>query len=141
MKDLPSLILSIQKLADEFDGSVSIKNASRRYFYANDFWLKTVGLKREEVIGKLDDEIVPEANASHIRKTDAEALSRQGVLQYRHTAELQGAPVEYIALKWVVRYSNGEPFCICTIATVVNKQDDILKLQERLDSIVAERLQ
>ncbi|MGZ4097657.1 MAG: hypothetical protein ACXVNM_02185 [Bacteroidia bacterium] len=58
----------IQNLVNDFDGTVSVKNGIRKYFYVNEEWLRIMRLEKSQVIGKTDEEIVPEENASFIKK-------------------------------------------------------------------------
>ncbi|MGZ3900319.1 MAG: hypothetical protein ACXVO9_06955 [Bacteroidia bacterium] len=42
----------IQNLVNDFDGTVSVKNGIRKYFYVNEEWLRIMRLEKSQVIGK-----------------------------------------------------------------------------------------
>jgi hypothetical protein len=135
MKSLSQVIIEIQDTLNEFDGTVSIKDAHRKYFFANDAWLNTMHLESDQVIGKTDDEIAP-VNAEFIRKTDQEVAEKKIPIQYINTAIVDGKEITYIAIKWVVYHQSGEPFCYCTIAHLYDKKDNVLAIQAKINSIL-----
>jgi hypothetical protein len=136
MKTLSQVIIEIQDTINEFDGTVSIKDAHRKYFFVNDAWLEIMHLGRAQVIGKTDDEIVPSTNAYFIRRTDKEVAEKRIPIQYINTAIVNGKDITYIAIKWVVYHQTGEPFCYCTIANLYDKKDSVLAIQANISSIL-----
>lgn len=137
MRSLARILTAVQDLANTFDGTVSIKNAERKYFYVNQAWLDIMKMQMSDVIGRRDDEIVPKENADFIRKTDLEAAEKGCPIQYTNIAKVAGSMIKYTAIKWVVFYQQThEPFCYCTIAHLDENKEKVIELQSRINTIL-----
>lgn len=137
MRSLARILTAVQDLANTFDGTVSIKNAERKYFFVNQAWLDIMKMQMSDVIGRTDDEIVPKENSDFIRKTDMEAVEKGCPIQYTNIAKVAGATIKYTAIKWVVFYQQThEPFCYCTIAHLDENKEKVIELQSRINAIL-----
>lgn len=140
MKQFSHILNSIQNIVNEFDGSVSLKNRKRQYFFVNDKWLDTVKLESTQVIGKTDEEILPAANAAFIKKTDLEAVEQNNPVRYINKTILNGKEITYIAVKWVVKHSSGEPFCYCTAGDMYENKENVLAILQKIHAIFENEL-
>lgn len=142
MKSLAHILIAVQDIANEFNGSFALKNAQGKYFYANESWLKLVGMTNTELMEKTDDDLFPPENADFIRQTDHEALQKGNLVEYTNTILLHGEEITYVALKWVVRHKTGDVFCYCTLGDLVEKKDQVMevlpKIQQLLESQFSE---
>ncbi len=136
MKTLHLLIKQIQDIISEFDGTVSIKNSNRKYFYVSEPWLKAMKLKRSEVIGKTDEQIASKENAEFIRKSDEEARVKKKPIYYKNKVLLHGKEVTYYAIKWVTFHPTGEVFCYCKIGHQHDDKKIIATLQKKIAAIL-----
>lgn len=136
MASLSQTLIRIQEIANEFDGSISLKNEKGQYFYVNEKWLQTLQLKKEDVMGKTDAEIFPEANALFIEKSDLEVAQENQPIQYLNKTIVNDKEIVYIAMKWVVNDSDGNLFCTCTLGDLHENQDIVNNMQKKLDNLL-----
>ncbi|MGV3630866.1 MAG: PAS domain-containing protein [Bacteroidota bacterium] len=140
MNSLAHILIAIQDIANDFDGSFALKNAQGKYFYANDNWLKMLKLESPDLMGKTDEDIFPPESAAYFRKTDLQALEKQKLITYSNTTVIHGQEITYLALKWVVRHKTGEVFCFCTMGDLVENSDKVLKMQPKIQQIIEKSL-
>lgn len=129
-------MLALQEIANDFEGSFALKNAERKYFYANQTWLKTVKLESPHLMGKTDDELFPPEHADFFKKTDLEALGSKELLQYVNTTVIHGQKITYIALKWVIRHKTGEVFCYCTLGDLLEHKQRVIEVQPKIQKLL-----
>lgn len=133
MIEFVNAITSVQKIANDFSVGLTIKNARRQYFFANDYWLAAIGLEKEDVIGKTDDDFLSPENATLARELDAEAFSHKYPMEYSREVIINGNQIKYYVLKWIISFSNGEPFCLCTLSDLLNNKSKVLAFRDRID--------
>ncbi|MES2287046.1 MAG: hypothetical protein V4547_15245 [Bacteroidota bacterium] len=124
----------IQKIIDKFEGNVSFKNSKREYFFVNEQWLRLSNLKREEVIGKTDNEILSLDNAIRAEKTDMKAFEKQIPIEYTNSVILNGERIDFIAIKFVINFGSGEHFFLCTIADFLYNKEKVLAFRKIIDA-------
>jgi len=139
MKTLAQALSSIKGVAKDFEGGFSVKNAEQKYFFVNDTWLSVMNMKREEVLGKTDDEILPPEFARFIKKTDREAVAMKGApVHYIKETTVNGKRHMYAAIKWVVSYPDGTPFCYCMLAHEYENDKKLKTALARIRKILKE---
>ena len=141
MKSLAHMLISIQDIANNFEGGFTLKNAQGKYFYANENWLKLANCTHEELVGKTDDEIFEADYVAFVKKTDQQAFETNEIVQYTNTMTMRGLNITYLALKWVVKHQNGEVFCYCTMGDLVENKDRVLIMQPKIQEVINAYLQ
>jgi PAS domain S-box-containing protein len=136
MKTLAHVLIAIQDIANDFGGSLSLKNAQGKYFYANESWLNIAQMSSEELMGKTDDELFPPEDAAFIRSKDQEALENGALIQYTNTFLIHGEELTYIALKWTVKHKTGEVFCYCTLGDLIEHKDRVLQMKPKIKELL-----
>lgn len=128
---------SIQLMANSFDGVFSIKNLKGQYFFVSDNWLKILALKREDVLGKTDEEI-PSLNTPNLVRTSTnlEAFDKKTPIKYINSLVYNGRKINFTAIKWVVNDENEVPFCICFLGDLVQNKKLVLAFQKDMDVIL-----
>ena len=137
MKSLAQILSSVQEIAHDFDGCFSLKNADGKYFYVSETWLRYMKLENAaEAMGKNDYELYSKESADFIVKTDRQALESENPMYYESKLTLHGEKFNFMAIKWVVRYKTGEPFCYCMMADSVEKEEKVLEILPKISAIV-----
>ncbi len=141
MKPLCEAIDLIQDISNTFDGSISIKNPKGKYFFVNENFLKSLGLKKEQIIGKTDLEIFSKENAERILKFDLEAYETKKPLHYENFLNINGKVLDFFISKWVVLFtSTDEPFFLCCLTHSINNKEKVLHYREKIDSLFESEL-
>ena len=136
MKPLCEAIDLIQDISNTFDGSISIKNPKGKYFFVNENFTKSLGLKKEQIIGKTDLEIFSKENADRILKFDIEAYEKKRPLHYENFLNINGKSLDFFITKWVVLFtSSDEPFFLCCLTHSIKNKDKVLYFKEKIDSL------
>jgi len=134
MKPLGEVFVSIQKITNRFDGIFSIKNSQRQYLFVNHVWLTSKKFHKEDIIGKTDDEIFSPGNANAIlaRVVDLEALEKKTPLDSTINIILNGKPVCYFTIKWVVSFE--EILFLCSLGDIVENKEKVLAFRNEIDA-------
>src|SRR5688572_18027150 len=102
MKTLADTLNSLSRILLHFEGTFSLKNVRGEYFYVNPRWLKNVNKKKEEVLGKRDDQIFDKTTADFIQNKDAEALKKRCCVEYTQHVKLPSLEGDFYVLKGVI---------------------------------------
>jgi PAS domain S-box-containing protein len=141
MKPLCEALDLIQDISNTFDGSISIKNPKGKYFFVNENFLNSLGLKRDQIIGKTDLEIFSKENAERIQKFDLEAYEKKRPLYYENFLTINGKALDFFITKWVVFFtSSDEPFFLCCLTHSIKNKDKVLYFREKIESLFEEEL-
>lgn len=110
-------------LIENADSLIFAKSADGRFLLANDTFCKSFGLKREEIVGKLDSEIFGEKTASQWRADERVVLSSNASMtteQQRPHAD--GSLHSHITQKFPVYDPLLGERIICAISTDISDQ-------------------
>ncbi|MGV3630867.1 MAG: PAS domain-containing protein [Bacteroidota bacterium] len=140
MSSLAHVLISIQDIANNFNGAFTLKNARGNYFYANEKWLQILRIESTELMGKTDEDIFPAEYAAFVRKTEQQALETKELIQFVQTMNVHGQEVTYLALKWVILHKTGEVFCYCTMGDLVENSEKVLQMQPKIQEIIQNSL-
>jgi PAS domain-containing protein len=140
MKSLAHILIAIQDIANDFDGSFALKNAQGKYFYANESWLKLAKISSDDLMGKTDDELFSPESAAFIKAKDQEARESETLVKYTNTFSLRGTEITYIALKWVVKHKTGEVFCYCTLGDLIEQKDRVMGMLPKIQELLLLRM-
>ncbi len=139
MKSLGETLVSIQKLINNFDGDVAFKNTKGQYIFANEHWLNFLELKKEDVVGKTADDFMTPENTRISKKTDLEVIEKKIPIEFTQSIIMNGKPVTYRAIKWLVNFTKNEPYFICFISCLVEDEDKVFALRESVNTLFKEQ--
>lgn len=78
----------LQRLIDTIPNPIFYQDTGGRFLGCNQAYERFVSLSRGEIIGKIADDIYPEEQADWLRESDADLLSRPGILVKETTMHL-----------------------------------------------------
>lgn len=113
-----------------------MKNPKGEYFYVNEHWLAATGLRSEQVLGKKDRDIFRDYDVEMGEVTDNQAFSGSHPVEYQNTMRLRQGEVVYMVIKWAVRDSRGEPFCLLTLADTIENQLRFREYRRQIEEII-----
>ncbi|MCC7377500.1 MAG: response regulator [Verrucomicrobiales bacterium] len=101
---------------------VFVKDIDGRYEFVNRQWERVTGLRREEVLGRLDGDIFPATVARRFQENDRRVL-REG--QTIEAEEVLGTDAEarvFLSIKFPVRHADGGIRGLCGMATEITER-------------------
>jgi PAS domain S-box-containing protein len=129
-ENLQRITTTLHTLIQAIPDIVYFKDAERRNLIVNGAFEKLVGLKKEEIIGKRDEEFFPPDLAAQCRRSVEEVLSKGVALRVEEqTVDRKGAKRVFDTIKVPVRDRNGN------IAGLIGVSRDITEhklIEERL---------
>jgi len=111
---------SEQRLLDIVDNSTSIlfvKDLELRYQLINKEYERRYHVRRDEVRGKTDFDIHSREIAEAVRANDRKVISSGEAMQFEECVPAEDGDRFYIASKFLLRDSLGQPYAVCGIAT------------------------
>ncbi|MEM3577558.1 MAG: PAS domain S-box protein [Candidatus Bathyarchaeia archaeon] len=131
--DLQRITMTLQTLIHAIPDIVYFKDIKRRNLIVNGAFEKFVGLKKEEIIGKRDEELFPPDLAAQCRKSDEEVLSKGvSTRMEEHTVDKNGVRRFFDTIKVPIRDKNGNVVGIIGVSRDITGRKLIEeKLRER----------
>jgi PAS domain S-box-containing protein len=112
----------LRTILDATTAIIYLKDAEGRYLFVNLRFQRVFGLRREQVIGKTDAEVLPASIADALRKSDLEVL-RAGTPQEQEEAiPVDGSLHTYLSLKFPLLDAAAAPYAICCVATDITER-------------------
>ncbi|MEM2688379.1 MAG: PAS domain S-box protein [Candidatus Bathyarchaeia archaeon] len=106
--NLQRITTTLHTLIQAIPDIVYFKDSGRRNLIVNSAFEKFVGLKKEEIIGKRDEELLPPDLAAQCRKSDEEVLSKGVAVRVEeHTIDEKGNKRFFDTIKVPIRDKNG----------------------------------
>jgi c-di-GMP phosphodiesterase len=112
----------LRMILDATTAVIYLKGADGRYLFVNRQFEQVLGVARDAVIGKADEEVLAPEAAATLRKNDA------GVLQARAPREVEEVIAgrdglrTYISLKFPLLDANDAPYGVCCVATDITER-------------------
>ena len=107
-------------IADHAPAAFVIKSAEGRLLFVNRFACEGLGRKRSELVGRLDSEVLPPAQAARQAETDARALAGETV-ELRDVIETPRGARSYHVVKFRLPAGPGHPPEIAVIGMDVTE--------------------
>ncbi len=126
---------------------VYIKDRDGRYTLVNESYEESLGMDRDDILGKTDFEIQSDEYARQVTENDQRALDTGGPVEVEEAAYRGGTERTYLSVK-VPIFDDGEPTAVCGISTDITEQkrreEELEQTNERLNkfaSVVSHDLQ
>ncbi|MEM4700958.1 MAG: PAS domain S-box protein, partial [Candidatus Bathyarchaeia archaeon] len=132
-ENLQRITTTLNTLIQAIPDIVYFKDAERRNLIVNSAFEKLVGLKKEDIIGKRDEELFPSDLAAQCRKSDEEVLSK-GVAVHveEQTVDEKGNKKFFDTIKVPIRDRNGNIAGLIGVSRDITEHKNIEeKLMER----------
>jgi PAS domain S-box-containing protein len=127
-------------LADIIENSGSLiylKDAAGRYTNVNRRYLSTVGLSREQVIGRRDEEIYPAPVAAQFRGHDEEMLRQGGIRQFEETLADPEGIRHFVSVKFPTRDADGTVTGLAGMSTEITALKRNEQLEQKRGEVLA----
>ncbi|WP_440999422.1 PAS domain-containing sensor histidine kinase [Fodinibius sp. SL11] len=111
---------------------IYLKDSDRKYRLVNDSYLEFYDLKRDEIIGKTDQE-VHGSQIGRVRETDYKVLESQEISEVEEVRSNKNDSRFYHTIKYPLKGVPGFENCMCGISTdITDLKQATNKLQERI---------
>src|SRR6516165_3499763 len=141
-----ALRASERRLQDIIDNTTSIifvKDLELRYLLVNREYERRHEVRREEIRGKSDFDIYPQAVAEALRANDRRVIEAGEPIQFEEAVPSDEGERLYVVAKFLLRDPQGKPYAVCGIATDITErkraESEIRQLNASLEKRVAER--
>ncbi|HEU5283405.1 MAG TPA: PAS domain-containing protein, partial [Burkholderiales bacterium] len=132
LRDLSPLRLADQAVAESEErlrqvlentsAAVFVKGLDGVYLYINQRFREMFGCAAGEPRGLRDVDVFPPQVAAQLRVDDQSVLQARGPLELEENLIVNGVPGTYLAIKFPLINSRGEPYAICGIATDITRR-------------------
>lgn len=112
----------MQAVVDNATAVIFMKDTAGRYLLVNRLFEEIFHVKREEVVGRMDGDIFPEAMALAFRSNDQQVLEAKVPLQFEELAPHDGVPHTYVSVKFPIFDAAGRTSAVCGIATDITER-------------------
>ena len=142
-----ALIESEKRLRDLIDATAAViyvKSLDGRYLLVNRRYEKLAGFDPGFVVGKTDDELWPAPMAAAIKANDQRVLDALVPLEFEEGGPDRDSPVTFLAFKFPLFDSDGEPYAIAGISTDITDRkigEERLRRSEERFRLLAENAQ
>lgn len=101
---------------------VFVKDATGRYEMVNRQWERVTGLRRESVLGRVDEELFPEGVARRIVDNDRRVLLEGKTIEVEETLDQDGEVRVFLSIKFPVRQADGCIRGLCGMSTEITER-------------------
>jgi PAS domain S-box-containing protein len=112
----------LRTILDATTAVIYLKDAGGRYLFVNRQFQEVFRLRREEVIGKMDEEVLPPPVARSLQTGDAGVLDARAPQQIEEIIASREGARTYLSLKFPLLDAAGEPYGICCVATDITER-------------------
>ncbi len=133
----------LQAILDNSPTAVFVKDLQGRYLMVNRQCERNMRLSREQMIGKTDYDLFPQATADQFIANDREVFLAQTPLIREEEAQLADGLHTHMNVKFLLFDATGVPYAICGIGTDITERKRaevaLQQLNEELENRVRER--
>lgn len=134
----------IRSIIDSSPTLISLKDQDGRYLVANTAFTKFFGLSEDEVLGKTDRELFPEAMALSVRDNDLEVLLKRASFEKEEVFSVGDKNITFLSNRFPLYGSNeSSPYAVGTVALDVTDEvrakDDLSQSEKRYRAIIEDQ--
>jgi PAS domain S-box-containing protein len=112
-------------MLDNSPSAIFFKDVQGRYLDVNPRFEQFFGLKRDQIIGRTDNEIFPTEQAANFRANDLRVIESGTPLEFEEVAQYTDGPHLSIVSKFPLREVNGKVSVICGIVTDITERSQM----------------
>ncbi|MFE1859425.1 SpoIIE family protein phosphatase [Streptomyces anandii] len=112
----------VQAFMDHTPAVVFIKDLDGRFLAVNTTFEKSLGLPREQVLGRLDRDVMPPDLARRARTADDALLAQGKPVQREERLPLPGGPRDVLTSLFPLSTASGSPYAICGVVTDITER-------------------
>ncbi|MDD5171086.1 MAG: PAS domain S-box protein, partial [Syntrophales bacterium] len=115
----------LSDLIEHSGALICIKDLEGRYELVNRKWEEVTRLKRQDVIGKTDEELFPGPIGRQFRRNDLEVMESGSVLEKEEILEDEKGNRFFISIKFPLRDGDGVVGGICAMITEITARKEV----------------
>ncbi|MCC9706690.1 PAS domain S-box protein [Streptomyces sp. MNU76] len=112
----------LQAFMDHTPALVFIKDVHGRFLAVNTTFEENTGLSREQVLGRLDKDVLPPGLARQARAADLAVLIDRAPVQREESITLPGGPQDVLTSLFPLNDANGTPYALCGVVTDITER-------------------
>ncbi|WP_217182401.1 PAS domain S-box protein [Streptomyces sp. AC495_CC817] len=112
----------LQAFMDHTPAAVFIKDVHGRFLAVNTTFEENMGLSREQVLGRLDKDVLPPGLARQARASDLAVLIDRAPVQREESITLPGGTQDVLTSLFPLNDANGTPYALCGVVTDVTER-------------------
>ncbi|MFE9774827.1 SpoIIE family protein phosphatase [Streptomyces sp. NPDC005931] len=112
----------LQAFMDHTPAAVFIKDLEGRYLAVNTTFEESLGLSRDRVLGRRDDEVMPPALARQARASDVAMLADGTAVQREELLPLPGGPRDVLTTLFPLNDATGTSYAVCGVVTDITER-------------------
>ena len=112
----------LRTILDATTAVIYLKDAEGRYLFVNRQFEKVFGLRRERVMGKLDEEVLPPAAAKTLRGDDLLVVEARAPRELEEIILADDGAHTYISLKFPLLDASDVAYGVCCVATDITER-------------------
>jgi PAS domain S-box-containing protein len=126
----------LQDIVDNTTAVVFVKDLDLRYLLVNREYERRYGVRRDQIRGKTDFDILPHDVAEAVRDNDWQVIEAGVPIQFEETVPSDAGEHLYVSAKFLLRDHTGKPYALCSIATDIS---DLKRAEEMRAAMARER--
>ncbi len=130
----------LQAILDHSPAVIFLKNLRGRYLLVNRQFEKLFGLRREQIVGRTDQDLFSRDQADAFRANDRAVLRAGQPLEFEESARYRDGNHISIVSKFPLRNARGGIYALCGIATDITGrkriEEDLRQSEERFRLLV-----
>jgi PAS domain S-box-containing protein len=112
----------LRTILDATTAVIYLKDAEGRYLFVNRQFGEVFHLRREEVIGKLDADVLPAEAATMLHANDLRVLEARAPGELEEVLAAGDGAHTYLSLKFPLLDAEGAPYGMCCVATDITER-------------------
>jgi PAS domain S-box-containing protein len=126
----------LQDIVDNTTAVVFVKDLDLRYLLVNREYERRHRVRRDQIHGKTDFDILPRDVAEAVRDNDRQVIEAGVPIQFEETVPSDAGEHLYVSVKFLLRDRTGKPYALCSIATDIS---DLKRADEMRAAMARER--